>query len=142
WRRLALMAWIIIAILALGRAALIAHPHHRGCYDIFAGAGRHWLTGQDLYSPCPGLAVFRYSPLVAALLTPLGLLPDMLGSALLRLINLCVYLIAFAWWTRAAVPLRLAAGQRAALWLLVVPLSVHSLIDVQTNALTVGLLLL
>lgn len=142
WQRVALAAWTAIAVLAVGRAALIAYPRHSGCYRIFADAGRHWLAGTDLYTPWPGLNVFRYSPLVAAFLVPFGVLPDMLGSALLRLVNLGVFCAGFAWWTWAGVPAKLTRGQQAALWLLAMPLAVHSLVDVQTNALTTGLLLL
>jgi hypothetical protein len=142
WQRVAFLTWSIIAVLAVGRALLIAHPRHGGCYAVFAEAGRHWLGGEDLYTPRVGLDVFRYSPLVAAFFVPFGILPDLLGSALLRLVNLGVYLAGVGWWLRAGIPARLTAGQRAALWLLAVPLSAHSLVDVQTNALAIGLLLL
>jgi hypothetical protein len=142
WQRLALLTWSIIALLAVGRAVLIAHPRHGGCYHLFAEAGRQWLAGEDLYTPQISLDVFRYSPLVGAFFAPFGILPDLLGSACLRLVNVTVYIVGFGWWLRVGVPARLTPGQRAALWLLAVPLSAHSLVDVQTNALTVGLLLL
>jgi hypothetical protein len=142
WQRIALLAWIIIAVLAVGRAALIAHPRHAGCYTVFADAGRRWVAGEDVYEARVGLDVFRYSPLIASFFAPFGALPDMLGSALLRLVNIGVFCAGLAWWLRAGVPEVLTPGQRAAIWLLTIPLAVHSLVDVQTNALTIGLILL
>jgi hypothetical protein len=142
WQRVALVAWITVGVMAVGRAALVGHPRHVGCYPIFAEAGRHWLAGEDLYEAREGLDVFRYSPLVAAFFTPFGALPDILGSALLRLVNLLVFGAGLAWWMRSGVPICLTPGQRAGLWLLALPLAVHSLVDVQTNALAIGFILL
>jgi hypothetical protein len=120
----------------------VSLPSQAGCYHVYAEAGRHWWAGEDLYSHGPGLDVFRYSPLAAVFLVPFSALPAALGSPLLRAANLAVYLGALAWWARAALPAHLSAAQRGALALLVVPLSLSSLVDVQTNALAVGLLLL
>jgi hypothetical protein len=142
WPVVAFVVWAILVLVTVGRAALYYLPGHIGCYWIYADAARHWAAGTDLYLAREGLDVFRYGPLVAALLAPLAALPDALGSALLRLLNAAVYLSGLAWWMRAALPHRLSSGQRAALFLLVVPLSVSSVVDVQTNALTIGLLLL
>jgi hypothetical protein len=88
------------------------------------------------------LDLFRYGPLAAAFFAPFGALPEMLGSALLRLVNVAVFCTGLAWWMRAGVPVNLTPGQRAALWLLAIPLAVHGLVDVQTNALAIGLMLL
>jgi hypothetical protein len=142
WQRIALLAWIVVALMAVGRAALIGHPRHAGCYKIYADAGRHWWAGEDLYEARSGLDLFRYSPLVASCFVPFAALPDMQGSALLRVANVGVFCAAFGCWMRWSVPVILTTGQRAALWLLALPLAVHSLVDVQTNALTVGLILL
>src|SRR5262249_17190530 len=48
---------------------------------------------------------------------------------------------ALAWWARVALPLPLSRMQRAGLFLLVVPLSIGSLNNAQSNALVLGLLL-
>ena len=79
--RITIIAWCLIAVMSVGRAALIQYPRHGGCYWIYAEAGRAWLAGDDLYSARPGRDVYRYSPLLAVLLAPMGALPDMLGSA-------------------------------------------------------------
>jgi hypothetical protein len=117
-------------------------PHTKSVYPIFAAAARCWVAGGDCYGElAPGLDRFRYSPAVAALLVPFSVLPDSLGGALWRLLNAGVYLGALAWWVRVVLPPSLTAGQRAALFLLVVPLSVGSLNNGQSNALVIGLLL-
>jgi hypothetical protein len=142
WPRLALAIWFLIGTVAVGRAALYSFPRHRGCYWLYAETGRNWVAGTSVYSPLPGLTVFRYSPLVAVFMVPFSELPDPLGSALLRLVNLGVYVGGLLWWARAGTPIPLSCTQRALLYLLAVPLSVSSLVDIQTNALTIGFLLL
>jgi hypothetical protein len=140
--RITIVAWAVIAVLSVGRAALIRFPRHCGCYQIYAQAGRDWAGGADLYSSEPGLAVFRYSPLVAALLTPIGFMPDMLGSAVLRATTLAAFLIAVWRWSAIAAPLSLTFRQRLIFLLLLAPLAARSLIDVQFNGLLAALLVL
>lgn len=134
---------MLLAGAALGRVALMHLPRHMGIYHLYAEAGRHWLAGESVYADRDGL-VFRYSPLVAAAMTPLAILPPWLGNLLFRLVNLGVYMAGLWYWMRWALPPEVSAHRRhvAVLWLLVVPLSVSGLVDVQTNALTIGLLLL
>ena len=61
-----------------------------------------------IYSPRPGLTVYRYSPLLAVLLAPIGALPDMLGSAVLRAVNLGLFAMAVYWWSKGATPVVLS----------------------------------
>jgi hypothetical protein len=142
--RLVLAVWAGIVLVICARVLL--SPRANSVYPIFAEAGRRWLAGEGLY-PEPGgplnLDRFRYSPLVAALFAPLGLLPNGVGGCLWRLLNAAVYLGAFTWWCRAVLPggWTLSAGRAAALWLLLVPLSVGSLNNGQSNPLVAGLLL-
>jgi hypothetical protein len=140
WQRTAVVAWTILIFLAVGRAALYHHPRHQGCYPVFADGGRHWLRGEDLYDNQhpDSLNVFRYSPLIAAGLVPLAFVPDPLGSAMLRGASLAVFLLGLELWSRAALP---TGEQRAGLFLLCIPLTCPSLMDVQLNVLTIGLLL-
>src|SRR5437868_4077086 len=104
WTRAALVAWGVIIFLSVGRTAFHYHPRHIGCYDVFAGAGRHWLHGPSLYDIGGEnyLELYRYSPLVAAGLVPLAWLPDPVGNACLRLVNLAVFLTGLWWWGRTA----------------------------------------
>src|SRR5260370_21863185 len=68
---------------------------------IFAQAAQNWRAGTGLYGPvAPGLDVFRYSPLVAGLLVPLGMLPISLASVLWVLANAAVFLTALFLWLR------------------------------------------
>src|SRR2546421_149613 len=137
--RVVVAVWVAIIAICCGRTLLTPHG---GVYPIFAGAARNWVAGEDLYGPLgPDLDRFRYSPGVASLLVPFALLPDGLGGALWRLLNAAVCLGAFAWWVRAVLPPALTAGQRAALFLLIVPLAVGSLNNRQSNAPVLGLLL-
>ncbi len=142
WRRLAVAAWVAVLLAVCGRV-LVSGRH--SVYPIFADAGRSWLHGSELYpETCrPGLKDrFRYSPAVAALFAPFSLLPDRLGECLWRVLNAAVYLGAFAWWCGIAFPRRGAGerGKQAALWLLLLPLSVGSLNNGQSNPLVAGLL--
>jgi hypothetical protein len=137
--RAVVVVWVALLLVCCGRA-LVA-PHTRSVYPIIAGAARQWAAGADLYGElAPDLDRFRYSPAVAALLVPLGWLPDGPGAALWRLLNATVYLGAFAWWARTASP-PLTPGRRAVVFLLIVPLSVGSLHNGQSNPLVLGLLL-
>ena len=144
WYRLTLRLGAAVVLVVCGRVLLA--PRANGVYPIFANAGQSWREGEPLY---PGVArpgvpdQFRYSPPVAALFAPFSLLPDRLGGCLWRLLNAVVYVAAFAWWLRAATPggNRLSQRTRAALWWLLLPLSVGSLNTGQSNALVMGLLL-
>ncbi len=140
--RITLAAWTVIAILSVGRAALIRFPRHCGCYQIYAQAGQNWAGGADLYSAEPGLEVYRYSPLVAVLLAPIGFMPDMLGSAVLRAATLAAFLAAVWRWSAVGATLKLTFQQRLIFLLLLAPLAARSLIDVQFNGLLSALLVL
>jgi hypothetical protein len=108
-------------------------------YPIFTSAARHWLAGADVY---PVVAnPYRYSPLVTTLLVPFGLLPDRLAEVVWRVLNAAVYLVALSAWSKVVLPHRLTRCQQAWLFLLVVPMSVGSLNNGQSNPLVLGLLL-
>jgi hypothetical protein len=138
----ALIVWAVVALMSCGRAALYAKPKHRGIYPVFAEAGQNWLEGIDLYAPGDGYDIFRYSPLVAVLFAPFSSLPGPVGSGLWRALNAGIYLYGMARWSRLVLPLSLTQSQRAILFLLVVPVSISSLVNGQSNALIIGLLLL
>jgi len=139
--------WVTIALVTIGRVALMGAARHRGIYYVYQETGQHWLRGESVYADADGLQVFRYSPLLAATLTPLAVLPHhlaWLGNVAMRMVNLLVYLGGAIYWLRWAIPKNQEHTQRdrLILLLLIVPLSVSSLVDVQVNALTAGLMLL
>ncbi len=139
--RLALLVWVGLLTVLSVRVVWAGRGH--SVYPIFAEAARGWCAGHDLYPAPPpaGLDQFRYSPLVAALLVPFTVLPESLGGVAWRLVNAAVYLGALAWCTRTVLPGRPSRVRRAVLFLLVVPLSVGSLNNGQSNPLVIGLLL-
>jgi hypothetical protein len=128
-----------MAILLAVTVRCLVNPRANSVYPVFANAARNWLAKGDLYELVGD--PYRYSPLVAALLVPLGILPDQLGGVLWRLANAGVYLGALAWWGRSVLPQPLSGVQQALLFLLVVPLSTGNLNNGQSNALVLGLLL-
>jgi hypothetical protein len=167
WQRLALIAWV--GLLAGVGTRVLLRPEQQTVDPIFAQAGRDWLAGADVYhldrSPdgsgepaapasvwdlvrpparAPvgwGLASYRYSPLVAALFVPLGVLPDRLGQLLWRLGNAAVLVAAALWWLRRATPYPLSRARQGLFLLALVPFSVGSINNGQTNPLLLGLLL-
>jgi hypothetical protein len=143
WEKGALAAWLLVLGVVCVRA--VVWPHTHSLYPIFADAARHWCAGESLYrhaAPAAGgLDVYRYSPLVAGLLTPLTVLPDPAASALWRLLNAAGLLAGLAWFCRAALPCRLSRNQRGVLFLLVLPLAVGNLNNAQSNPLVLGLVL-
>ncbi len=138
--RAAVVVWVLALVLLGGKALL--WPHRNSVYPIFAEAGRRWLAGGDLYEPIAGQDAYRYSPLVAALLVPFGLLPDGPGGLLWRLAGSAVFCGGLAWWGRVVLPPALTRGQWALLFLLPAPLTFGNVHNGQANVLIIGLLLL
>jgi hypothetical protein len=138
---LALVVWAGLLMVVCARVVCDGRGH--SVYPIFAAAARDWCVGRSLYVvPRPaGLDQFRYSPLVAALLVPFTPLPLALGGMAWRLVNAAVYLGALAWCGRTVLFDHPSRAQRALLFLLVVPLSIGSLNNGQSNPLVIGLLL-
>jgi hypothetical protein len=133
----------VVALATCGRPLLTAvSERHRGIYPVYAQAGRDWLDGRRLYADRDGYFIYRYSPLCAALLAPLGVLSPVAGACCWRLLNLAVYLGGLAAWARAAFPHDPGGTRRAQLLLLAAPLSASGLIDGQANPLVIGLMLL
>jgi hypothetical protein len=134
---IATIIWALILAAIFGR--LLLSPRGQGVYPIFTEAARHWLHAKDLYRPTG--EAYRYSPLVAVFFVPFSWLPDRAGGILWRFVNAAAYIGALAWWCRTVLPASLTAKQRALFFLLVVPLSVGSLNNGQSNPLVLGLLL-
>jgi hypothetical protein len=138
----AMAAWGLLLLIVCAKA--LGWPRIHSLYPTFANAARNWRAGEDLYSnpsATGDLDIYRYSPLVAAALTPFGLLPDSLGSVLWRLLNAGVCLGGLGWWCRAVQVGRLTPGQRGLLFLLVLPLCIGNLNNAQSNPLVLGLIL-
>jgi hypothetical protein len=135
--QVAVAVWVTILVVICGRVLL--KPRVNSVYPIFAEAGRHWFYGEALYADRD--EPYRYSPLATVFFVPLTALRDPVGGAVWRLLNAGVYLGALAWWARRVLPGPLTAAQQAGLFVLVVPLSLGSLNNGQSNPLVLGLLL-
>jgi hypothetical protein len=136
WEGLALIVWIIILAMILIRVLVSSR---NSVFPIFAEAGRHWRAGAELYHAKNEL--YRYSPPVTVGFVPLGVLPNPFGESLWLGLNAAVYLAALALWCRSALPGKLDSRLQALLFLLVVPLSIGSLNNGQSNPLVLGLIL-
>jgi hypothetical protein len=136
-RRAAVAVWTALLLVLCIRG--LHNPRRNSVYPIFAGAARNFLAGADLYRVADG--PYRYSPMVATLFVPFSLWPDSVGGVLWRLLNASIYLAALAWFCRSVLPVSLTSSQHALLFLLIVPLSVGSLNNAQSNPLVLGLLL-
>jgi hypothetical protein len=145
YKQFALAFWLLLGAILCARGFL--QPHRSTVYPIFAKAGEQWRSGASLYldnQGKPRLQQFRYSPAVAAVYAPFSVLSLALGGLLWRLLNLGAYLFAFAWAMDALDPdgAWSTPRRRALLWLLLVPLSVGSLNNAQSNPLVTGAMLL
>src|SRR5579871_398569 len=137
WRAAAFSAWGLVLFVIAVRTVFAPHVH--SVFPIYQRAGHSWLAGTDLYETAGD--PFRYSPLVAALFTPLSVLPDAIGDLLWRSANVSLYLAALGWCSSLVLVPPLIGSRRAAWFLLVLPLSVGSLNNGQSNVLVLGLML-
>jgi hypothetical protein len=136
------MAIAVWATLLLGLSVFsYRFPWSHTVYDIYARACQRWWTGQDMYRAV-GTDYYRYSPLFAISMTPWASLPDSWGGALWRIFSGLVYATGLRAWADKVLPERFSQCQRAILFLLVLPLSVHSMHNGQANVVMLGALLL
>src|SRR5262249_23737248 len=143
WTTVALWVWggLLTGIAIHG----YLYPWAHTVYDIYGPAARAWWQGQDLYTPAirawwegPGVRVqttvyYRYCPLFAVAVTPFALLPDCLGNPLWKVVNGLFFAAAIGSAGRRLLPVPLSRNQTAALFLLVLPLSLHSMYNGQAN---------
>lgn len=135
-------AWMIVIILwaALIIGVLIRSllkPGSGTVFPIFHTAGGRWLHGENLYS---GGTDYLYSPLVAALFSPLALPPLWLANIVWRLGVIAAYLAAVRKWLRDGTA-RIPARNHALVFLILLPLSVGSINNAQANPLVVALVM-
>lgn len=138
WFKVCLVIWG--GLLAALAVYAFLYPRAHTVYDIYAPAARKWWAGQDMYAL--DVEYYRYSPICAVLLSPLAFLPDSWGGMLWKTLNTLVYLAGLLAWARQVVPKTLDRQRIAAVLLLALPVSLHSLYIGQANLLMVGALLL
>ena len=130
--------WVLLIVGLAVHAWCLPYAH--SVFDIYLGAARRWLAGDDLYIRARDY--YRYSPLFAVSLTPLAVTGDRLAAALWKLLNCGVYLAGLIAWTRRLGSVHQTREQQAAVWLLAIPLSLHSMYNSQANLMMLGSLLL
>jgi hypothetical protein len=144
WEKVAAVVWLATLAGLLIHAQLV--PVGKGSvYPDYYWALKRWLHGADTYPALSmGLDVrnYRYSPLVTALLAPLGLLPVKAGELLWRLLCIGSLLGGLALWMRDALIPVVNRSQKAILLLLLFPLVIGNVYNAQANILVLGLLLL
>jgi hypothetical protein len=140
----AVFVWCAMTVGVCARSAI--QGTKGSLFPTWSGAGRDWRAGHDLYEEDnrgdKNRFGYRYSPLMAALLTPWGFVPLGLGNVLWRLFNAGVFLAAVGWWLREGVPHPATATTRGLIYLLVAPLALGSLNNAQVNLILIGLLLM
>ncbi len=137
WTRVALLVW---GVLLLGIALYsFFHPDSHTVYNIYAPAARRWWYGENIYVRL--IDYYRYSPLFAVVLSPLAMLPDGWGNALWKVLNGLALAGALGVWARRLLPGPLSRGQHAGLFLLALPLALHSMYIGQANVLMLAALL-
>jgi hypothetical protein len=135
--RIAVILWS--AILAVVAVRVLLKPGAHSLFPIFVDAAQNWMRGVDVYGALAA-DVFRYSPLVAVLTIPFTFISDGLGEVSWRALNVAIYFLALAWWYPRVSPAT-AQGRGSLLFLLVIPLSVGSIANGQTNPMLAGSLL-
>ena len=139
WTKWAVAAWTLVALAITIRLLTAQNIARHSVYPSYIGAARLWVSGADLYGPvCPG---FRYSPLFAVAFTPFTAVSDRAGNIVWRWLNFAAYLGALGWWMRCVLRERPVADLRGLFLLLVIPLSVGSLNNGQSNPLMTALML-
>src|SRR5262249_37388359 len=138
WTGVVIVVWVG---LVLGLAVFsYLFPWSHTVYDIYARSARRWWNGEDLYAAL-GTDYFRYSPSFAIALTPFSLFPDSWGGALWRVFSCSIYAAGLWAWIGRVLPLTLTRAQIGAFFLLVLPVSAHSMYNGQANLVMLGVVL-
>jgi alpha-1,2-mannosyltransferase len=83
-------AWIGWALLFIMTATIIAAGSVRSVVPAYQLGADNWMAGRPLYDGT-GVGGFVYLPQSAVLFVPFALLPPVLGEALWRLLNICIF---------------------------------------------------
>jgi hypothetical protein len=139
WARVAILVWVGLA----SGFAIYGYlfPWSHSVFYIYARASRYWWLGQDMYQ-AKDTDYYRYSPLFAISISPLAFLSEAWGNALWRISSCLIYAAGLWAWIHRGLPLHWSRERVAALFLLVLPISLHSMYNGQANVLMLGFLLL
>lgn len=113
-------------------------PKSSSVFPVFYTAGERWMSGENLYA---GKSDYLYSPLVAAFFSPLTVMPYWLANIVWRLAAAGAYLVAVRAWLRSGLS-RISSEHHAAVFLILLPMSVGSINNAQSNPLMIALVML
>ncbi|MGF1581787.1 MAG: glycosyltransferase family 87 protein [Gemmataceae bacterium] len=140
WEQVALALWVTVLLVVCVRSAIT--PRKQNVMHIFSLAGQNWMQGKTMYgNVATDRDVYRYSPVVAVTYVPLAIIPERLCNPLWRIFNVVVLLWGLLWWLRVVLPRRLQRWELAALMLLMLPITIPSLNNGQTNLMMLGMML-
>lgn len=134
-RMIVISLWVALVVGVLIRTLL--KPAQGTVFPVFYTAGERWLHGENLYV---GKADYLYSPLVAAFFSPLTLLPYWLANIIWRLTAVVVYVAAARAWLRSGIS-RIPAEKHPVAFLLLLPMSVCSINNAQSNPIVIALVM-
>jgi hypothetical protein len=130
-------------VLAVAASVRTLHrPAKHTVFPLFVAGAQRYAADLPLYQKQPGLDYFRYPPLFAIVITPLGWLGLRAGGVLWAWVS-CAVLLAGLWrFARAVLPDTWREGRTALFLALAAVGSARGVWNGQSNALIVGLLLL
>ena len=126
------------AVVAVIFIRTILKPGSQTVFPVFYTAGGRWLRAENLYS---GGNDYLYSPLIAAFFAPLSLVPISLANLAWRTLNIAMYLGAAGLWLRHGIN-QIPKARHAIVFLIMLPLSIGSLNNAQSNPLLIALVLI
>jgi hypothetical protein len=138
--RLAVSCWLMIALAVAVRT--VVEPQHHTVVPILANSAEHWWTDRPLYADYKPLDYYRYSPAFAVAATPLWLLGGRAGGIAWTVLNLGVYAAGLGRFRRDVLPGSWTPGRESLFFVLAAAGGLRGFWNGQSNALTVGLLLL
>ena len=141
WPAVAGLVWGGL-ILGIAIHAFIWPWVHSVYYDAYAPAARKLFAGQDLYEDASPVTGYRYGPPFAVAVSPFASLPDGFGDTAWKTFNCVFYALALGIAGKRLLPRSLSKKQFAALFLLVVPLSLESMHNGQATLILLGAILL
>ena len=127
--------WVVLLLVTLIRS--LVKPGSGTVFPIFHTAGNRWMHGENLYS---GGIDYLYSPLIAALFSPLAALPLWLANVIWRIGVMATYLAAVRAWLCDGAG-RIPAKNHPLVFLLLLPLSIGSINNAQANPLVISLVM-
>jgi hypothetical protein len=139
--RFVLAVWILFAMAAAVRTGL--SPERHTVFPILAGSSTHFWSDQPLYGDYRPLDYFRYPPVFAVAITPLASCGLTVGGILWIWLGMAVYAAGLVTLLRNVLPSETwSAANRVTYLLLALLGAAPGIMNAQSNALAIGMVLL